>query len=171
MRMALPDLEVIARLYLKYLEEAESGCSVASARYDWMVLELLDQLTRHRSGGEMFKYWQDPSVREKEFILERVGSEAAPYIAPYNPNARTPAQGIDSPTAAAVGAFRCSGEAHLWMYDRHSARKLLAQAGFKNIRVVDAGSSQIPNWKRFNLDTLPDGTVRKPDSFFVEATA
>jgi hypothetical protein len=77
--------------------------------------------------------------------------------------------GAEGARALEIGRFRLSGEVHHWMYDRYSLAKLLIEAGFFNPIVQSATSSQIPDWKTFCLDTLPDGTVLKPDLFFMEA--
>ena len=69
----------------------------------------------------------------------------------------------------AVGKFRFSGEAHQWMYDRFSLARLLRRTGFKKIRIYGAHESSIPKWNSYNLDTNPNGTVYKPDSFYMEA--
>lgn len=72
--------------------------------------------------------------------------------------------------ALEIGRFRLSGEVHQWMYDRFSLARLLQNAGFVDPVPVDAKTSRIPDWTSFHLDTLPDGTVIKPDLFFMEAT-
>jgi hypothetical protein len=56
------------------------------------------------------------------------------------------------------------------MYDRYSLAQLLKEVGFHSPRVCAAAESAIPNFARFQLDTEPDGSVRKPDSLFMEAT-
>ena len=71
--------------------------------------------------------------------------------------------------ALAIGRFRLAGEVHQWMYDRHSLGRLLSDAGFANIRIHSAATSDIPGWQDFHLDILPDGQVTKPDLFFMEA--
>ena len=43
-------------------------------------------------------------------------------------------------------------------------------AGFHGPALRSPVDSAIPDWTKFNLDTLPDGGVVKPDSFFMEAT-
>jgi hypothetical protein len=55
------------------------------------------------------------------------------------------------------------------MYDRYSLARLILAAGFEKPIKQNAISSRIPEWSSFNLDTLPDGTVIKPDSLFMEA--
>ena len=71
--------------------------------------------------------------------------------------------------AVKIGHFRLSGEVHLWMYDSYSLGKLIQGAGFINPVERTAFDSSIPEWGLFHLDALPDGKVRKPDSFYMEA--
>jgi predicted SAM-dependent methyltransferase len=72
--------------------------------------------------------------------------------------------------ALAIGRFRLSGEVHQWMYDRYSLTKLLLNTGFDKPILCNAMTSAIPNWLTYNLDTMPESIVLKPDLFFVEAT-
>jgi hypothetical protein len=71
--------------------------------------------------------------------------------------------------ALQFGRFRLGGEIHLWMYDRFSLSRLLMQSGFENPVQRTPFESAIEEWKRYNLDTEPDGTVYKPDSLYMEA--
>jgi hypothetical protein len=68
-----------------------------------------------------------------------------------------------------ISQFRLSGEVHQWMYDRYSLGVLLRDAGFQNIQVCRADESDIPNFGSYLLDIEADGSVRKPDSLFMEA--
>ena len=70
--------------------------------------------------------------------------------------------------ALRLGRFRMSGEVHLWMYDRYSLTRLLEQHGFEDARVLAAGESAIPDWRRFQLDVDPNGVPLKPDLIYVE---
>jgi predicted SAM-dependent methyltransferase len=78
--------------------------------------------------------------------------------------------GVDWPRALDIGRFRLAGEVHQWMYDRFSLARLMLAAGFREPTLRLPEDSAIPDWTKFNLDTLPDGSVVKPDSFFMEAT-
>jgi len=71
--------------------------------------------------------------------------------------------------ALQIGSFRLAGEVHQWMYDRFSLARLMQSVGFHHPTQRNATESQIPGWTGFNLDTLADGTVVKPDSLFMEA--
>lgn len=77
--------------------------------------------------------------------------------------------GEDADHVVAVGRFRLSGEVHQWMYDRYSLSRIMLETGFCEPLPQQAAESRVPNWSSFNLDTLPDGSVRKPDSLFMEA--
>jgi hypothetical protein len=56
----------------------------------------------------------------------------------------------------------------MWMYDRFSLSKLLAEVGFVNAEKVDAYSSAIPDWPAYELD-VKGGAVFDPTSLFMEA--
>jgi hypothetical protein len=68
------------------------------------------------------------------------------------------------------GDARRDGEAHRWMYDRHSLGSLLEGVGFRDPIQQQADTSLVEGWSTFNLDTEPDGRVTKPESLFMEAT-
>ena len=197
LRVAVPDLEQICRLYLENLERACHNDQAAPARYDWMLLEMLDQTVRERSGGGMLEYLRQNPLPGEDFILERIGNEgrgllhwirsqpaAAPAIslAPAEEKPRTlwerlkelmhPAckQQMDASTAAeiAIGQFRLGGEVHQWMYDRFSLARLMAATGFVSPQLMTPKTSRIPGWLDFHLEVGPDGDVHKPDSFVME---
>jgi len=75
-RVVVPDLEKLARWYLQQLELAAGNPDVSglAANHKWTVLLLLDQATRHRSGGEMIKFLGGELINEK-FVLETCGVE------------------------------------------------------------------------------------------------
>ena len=168
LRIVVPDLETITRLYLENLAAAWAGDSTATPQHEWMTLELLDQLTREESGGEMLRHWKRDPMPAEEFVISRMGGEVLGILDKLrNPNARPPAPAPATPEE--VGRFRASGEVHKWMYDRVSLRSLLTSLGFVDFRICGAGDSAIADWASFALDVMPDGQVRKPDSLFVEA--
>ena len=75
-RVVVPDLENIVRAYIKSLGEVERGIDGAVSHYEWMKIELLDQLVREKSGGEMLTYLSAETLPAKEFIINRLGVEA-----------------------------------------------------------------------------------------------
>lgn len=169
LRVVVPDLETIARLYLRNLDDAASGDIQAEERHEWMTIELVDQLARHRSGGQMLDYWKKDPMPAEDFVYERMGGEARNVTTAL----RTSEQGIQAAqvrhSAADVGHFRIGGEVHQWMYDRVSLAKMLNTAGFVEIRSCKASESSIQGWPNYHLDTDELGQTRKPDSLFIEA--
>jgi len=169
LRVVVPDLETICRLYLRTLEGALAGEDGAADRYEWMVVELLDQLVREESGGEMLRFWMRRPVPAEDFVVERVGAIARDFIDRQRRRPPAPAAKPDPPKPETIGAFRLSGEVHKWMYDRYSLARLLSAAGFVSPQLHQATTSAIPGFRDFGLDTEPDGRTRKPDSLFMEA--
>lgn len=171
LRLVVPDLESGARRYLDQLERAEAGDETAAERYEWCVIELLDQLTRVRSGGEMVAYWSREPMPAFDFVRQRAGAELDGFLREFTAVGRVHAAAAkahlpEDPDEYA--RFRQSGELHLWMYDRRSLRLAMEAAGCIQVRRVDAATSGIPDFARFHLDVLPDGSERKPDSIYFE---
>lgn len=188
-RVAVPDLEQIARLYLDSLEKSLSGDPVWQKRLEWMLLEMYDQAVRDSPGGEMLAYLKRDPIPEREFVEGRIGGEFRRMTGVRaDRRKQTPAQltsrlaNVFSRKAARLflgrrgiqahdlGAFRLSGEVHRWMYDRYSLAHALEMAGFQSPEKKEAAESSIPGWASFNLDTEADGSIYKPDSLYMEAT-
>ena len=189
-RIAIPDLEQIARNYLEQMELALKGDKAAESNYDWMVLEMYDQTVRNAEGGNMLKYLGS-DIPNEAFIYKRIGEEGKMFREMLLSQKNQPAHkakkkltrffkpkylknkikdlvlGSDK-SYTEIGKFRKGGEIHQWMYDRYSLGRLLKSAGFKNPEVKSAFESNIPDWNSFGLD-LHDNKVRKPDSLFMEA--
>jgi len=79
-RLAVPDLEGITREYLRVLGQAESGDQAAVEQYRWIMLELLDQLVRDSSGGEMEQYLRTHARVTADYVMARIGPEAMNYM-------------------------------------------------------------------------------------------
>jgi predicted SAM-dependent methyltransferase len=169
LRVVVPDLEGIARLYLENLDAAVSGDAAARDRYEWIILEMLDQLVRDRGGGAMLEHWRKEPMPAEAFVIARMGQEARSAIEKARRKKKSGTQTDETPSAREEVEFRRKGEVHKWMYDRYSLGKLLAESGFVSAHVRRADESAIPRFAGFGLDTLPDGAVRKPDSLFMEA--
>ncbi len=166
LRVVVPDLENIARTYLNCLDAARRGEEGATQKHQWMLVELLDQLTRTQSGGEMLNYWKQKPVPQEAFVLERVGKEgelgmaSVRHLLPSSPKTALPP--LDT-------TFYLQGELHKWMYDPISLQQALTQQGFINARTCAHNESLLPQITQYGLDTTAEGHVRKPDSFFMEA--
>jgi predicted SAM-dependent methyltransferase len=187
-RVAVPDLEQIARLYLKALDRSLAGERTWQDRYEWMLLEMYDQTVREFSGGEMLAYLSRDPIPEQDFVASRMGGELRRLkaVPPKAARGKRRRRGVGLRSLAAqkvarlalggkgvlayeAGAFRRSGEVHRWMYDRYSLGQSLEKAGFRSPRSLGAAESAIRGWTSFNLDTEPDGSIYKPDSLYMEA--
>lgn len=196
LRVAVPNLEEIARLYVRALDESIRGDPQWQERYEWILLELLDQVARHRSGGLMLEYLLRDPPPALDFVLERIGAEAKPILAWARQNrARSPKPSWKARVrrffdsfrpgklreswlrivlgneykSLQLGRFRRGGEVHVWMYDRYSLPRLLSGMGFEGAQAMGPMESHCAGWAGFHLDSEPDGTTYKPDSLFVEA--
>lgn len=196
-RLVVPDLEGIVKAYLSCLETIERKDReepLALVNYHWLMLELLDQITRNFPGGAMAKFLRDPQLPNRDFIRDRIGQEAESYGTESTTHCSLQAKlkqkswgwfiqkgryflaegmvriiaGKSAQKAFQEGVFRQSGEIHQWMYDRVSLAALLRERGFQDIRVCQADESQILGFNDYQLDVI-NGQVRKPDSLFMEA--
>lgn len=80
LRVVVPDLEQICRLYLEKLKGALEGTPGAACDYEWMLLELMDQAVRTSSGGQMRAYLDRDPIPNQEFIEARIGAEGRNLI-------------------------------------------------------------------------------------------
>lgn len=187
-RILVPDLEQISRLYLEKLSTAKEF----EADYDWIMLELYDQCIRDKSGGLMERYLNNAYSGLSPFTASRIGA----YVLQYSDKAMGKSAivsfgwrdivrllnklrqqiagwavytiaGGRARDAFMNGLFRNSGEIHCWMYDRFSLGRLMASSGFADIQVVSPFESSIPDFARYELDVV-HGIVRKPDSLVME---
>lgn len=180
LRLSFPDLEEIARAYLAALDAALRDPSDANlVRHEWRSAELFDPLVRTRSGGRMRELILDRRF-ELDDLRERFGDVFEIF-------AGTPAIDRPPPTALRqwLGAIRSprrllrmlagprrfardlrarrtvdpreTFESHEWMWDSESARKLLEDAGFGEVRAASWDASAIAGWERFDLDRSRSG--------------
>jgi hypothetical protein len=161
-RIVIPDLQRTIEEYVVCLNGALDGDHLLQQRYEWVIHELIDQLVRHSPGGDMLSFVSSLDKDLREYVANRVGDWAL----------RVPA-GIPAPSkpsdSIAIGDFRLSGEAHLWMYDRYSISLLLRKTGFEDIRFFDSFNSQLDGFNDFHLDSSDGVRPRKPDSLYIEA--
>jgi hypothetical protein len=80
LRVAVPDLERIARLYLSLLDGPNLDSRGPLSNYEWILIELYDQAVRNHTGGEWAKYLSNPRLDNEEFVIARCGSEARNVI-------------------------------------------------------------------------------------------
>lgn len=185
-RIAVPDLEGICRLYLKYLEAAMTqGAGLEWRRYRWILLELLDQMVREESGGELRRVLNrgefDECLARERFGDAFFGAQRLPVTLT---GTRTDVR--EEPLPESLGDKlrrklakwrlklrgndpRATGEVHRWMYDRLSLPRLMEECGLEDCAVKAFDESAIPHWDKYNLDISRHGPFpRKPDSLYVE---
>ncbi len=187
-RIAVPDLERMAALYLDAVRDVRAGLPGARERHEWLLLEMFDQAARHRSGGDIAEFLEKGGEQVRRFAVERWGAEARDLLASASPR-RARSRKLVSAAARLIhparwpplllralggerwrlGEFRSSGEVHLCMYDSALLAARLLDAGFDRSRTVSATESSIPGWPRFELDADAAGRPHKPDSFYMEA--
>ncbi|TWU08228.1 class I SAM-dependent methyltransferase [Stieleria varia] len=202
LRIVVPDLEGIARTYLQTLDAAAShdvtdtqstAAELDRANHHWMTLEMLDQLSRQRGGGEMGKVLASEKPINRDFLLRRMGHQVTGNSnrndgggkprKTIGQRLRQVLNGLRKQTALAAvtliegqmgraayreGRFRQSGEIHRWMYDRVSLAALLDELGFDEPTVCAAHESRIESFDHYQLDRDGD-QQRKPDSMYMEA--
>lgn len=74
-RCVVPDLELLAQVYLRELSEARRDMSKAPANYEWSVLAILDQSWRNIAGGGMVDFLKHHGIDDLRFVFEREGGE------------------------------------------------------------------------------------------------
>jgi SAM-dependent methyltransferase len=198
-RIAVPDLEGIVRVYLEALEKASQSLPGWKENYDWMVLELYDQAVREQPGGACAEYYRQEPIPNWDFIHKRLGAEAEAALGMVRSQSAANPRDVnqlsskwayvmrnfgsvlrnkiaravlsrEDQVSLQVGRFRRHGEIHQWMYDAYSLARLLRDTGFLNPIRQTATESKIPNWASYSLDNEPDGRAYKPDSLYMEAS-
>ena len=169
-RLSVPDLEEIVRTYLEVVEEHTAAPSAETLqRHREIVLELVDQMVRLRTGGllaeEIAGGWFD-----RTRLKRRYGDCLDDFSAGNRPTRRAKsARGLPS-FGRRLGWRdpRRSREANRWMHDRLSLRLLLADRGFDDISVQTHARSAIPGWHDWRFDTSENGAYAFEPSLYVE---
>ena len=200
-RVSTPDLEGIVRAYLERLEEcAEQPTKKTIVRYEWSVLELLDQMVRDRSGGLMREMVKQGHY-DTDYSRERYGDVFDEFYRPPCPGCgeagrKTLLERVSSKSPAdllrAIGGRlrgtifgwlpngkshpidedpRKTRESNLWTYDQLSLRVLLEGQHFKKFSVKSYAESDIVGWERYDLDRSNHGDHSIEPSIYVEASA
>ena len=191
LRTVVPDLEATCREYLRVLDS--SAPASISKQYSWIILELLDQLTRSTPSGELDSYFRfleesgDAELRDyvRSRCVSASNSSAVPKTFLANVYSLSPqkiynklfyiylrivSHAFPRQIRSQVMVLTGLGERHRWMYDRIGLSLLLQKHGFHNITIHRADTSSIPNFNDDGLDLEKDGTPRKRVSLYIEAT-
>ena len=190
LRTVIPDLENTCREYIRILDTYEISAE-SRQRYEWIVLELLDQLIRTQASGKMYVYIRQLMAHNDQQLLSYVQSRTGMDSSPSPAVERTSRwQGITwnriktKLTYSYIAAVKRLlpagmratiiddtriGEKHKWMYDHVGLKLLLEECGFGSVAFHTAATSEITDFNSHCLDVEPDGTAYKPVSLFCEA--
>lgn len=175
LRIVVPDLENICREYIKILDSEPY-----SFKREWIVAELLDQMVRNRSGGEMQNIYNrllssDDSCY-KQYVYERVGEKIEKAEHHIHKREITfdkiknkilkiylsmISKFIPKDIRELVFVQTSIGEKHLWMYDQYQLTDILKTVGFSEIKFKTYNDSEIPNFNLYLLDINEDGSPYK----------
>lgn len=186
-RIVVPDLENICKEYIKILELVNKNEEYENL-YNWITIELLDQLVRVNSGGKMAemlsKVASSGDKKLAEYILIRTGddvlkkSEVRKKKITLNKlknkflyfYLKMIMLLISKNLRDLVFVNTSIGERHQWMYDRFSLSGKLSNLGFLDIEVKSHNTSNIPNFNDYLLDIKEDGSPYKGvSSLYIEA--
>ncbi len=194
-RTVVPDLESAIREYVRVVQH-QDGSLFAEKQHEWIMLELLDQLVRAENQGEITKFKRQVLDSGDQalinYIDSRTGDMAAVDVSPAHASSRwTKFLGaspgklrqkmvmtwvsfikslIPRHIAGSILDNTTLGEKHRWMYDIAGLKRSLARSGFRDMKLLDASTSQIPNFGSYGLDLNPDGKPHKLMSLYVEAS-
>jgi predicted SAM-dependent methyltransferase len=190
LRIVVPDLEASCREYLRLLDS--STTSHMPKEYNWIILEVLDQLTRSTPSGEMRPYFQalresgDTDLRSYVQSRTELVPTKADVPSTFLDKLRTlspqriynklfylylhlVSRALPEHIRSQVMVLTPLGERHRWMYDRVGLALLLEKQGFHQVRVHQSNTSSIPDFNDDCLDIEPDGTPYKRVSLYMEA--
>jgi SAM-dependent methyltransferase len=190
-RVVVPDLEASCREYFRILALDDSDpCKVPL--YNWVKIELLDQLVRSSGSGAMgpladsiMKSGDETMIAYLHSRTESCGWSPAPVSGTMSRIRRITPKKIAIrmtyyylafikgliPKALRQMVFdeTSIGEKHRWMYDRYGMNLLMQTHGFANIRFPAFNESAIAGFHADCLDSNPDGTPYKNVSLYCEA--
>ena len=193
-RIVVPDLEETSREYLRILDLPDSDADKLQL-YEWIKIELLDQLVRSVPGGAMMRFirsvraggdswmidyirsrtesagWaQTSEARPKSFVqkLKRITREklSTKMVYWYLASVKKLIPGHLRPMVVNDATI---GERHRWMYDRYGIKLLMQQTGFVDISFRSFNDSIIPGFVEDHLDSNTDGSPYKNVSIYCEA--
>ena len=188
LRIVTPDMENMAKHYLSNLEMISTNNIFSDSddtKYQWIRLEFIDQLVRHKPGGAMSPFLLEKGNSVKPYLITRLGVSGKNLVPDMNRTRkhkhvfllraylflvsfRSLAFSL-LPKFVRVGLYRTSGEPHLYLYDKYSLALSLREVGFNTIFHQSWCKSLINDWDKTALDSSPDGTPDCPTSLFMEA--
>lgn len=195
LRIVVPDLESTLREFVRLLD-CHDGSALAEKKHEWITLELLDQLVRMENQGIVTAFKKQVLDSADEDLIAYVQSRAGDVFAAGADVAaessfrsklakaslgklrqkaimtwvRIVTSLIPKSIAASIVDKTTLGEKHRWMYDSIGLERSVRRCGFRDIKFLEAATSQIPDFNNFELDIDQDGKAYKILSLYLEAT-
>lgn len=159
-------------------------------KYDWVIIELFDQMIRTKMGGEMLTFINETKNSNNEDLKQFLKNRCGENIFDDHTSTKIPLKdkiSIDKIQNKMLNIYlKCVryliphhlrdeifintsiGERHKYMYDRYSLPNLLYKIPFKDIEILDYKNSNIPHFNDYCLDINKDGTPYKGSSLYIE---
>jgi predicted SAM-dependent methyltransferase len=185
-RIVVPDLQFSVKEYMhSYNNLKLEKNSFNHNRYDWSVIELIDQMTRTYSGGEVMHFLKQPVIHIENELEKRWGIGCLNYrnhLLSSRNEEKTHSfkEKVKLYIFKLLGYsefdynylnFHKIGELHKWMYDDLSITTLLKETGFSSVKIISNPlESRISNWEKYSFLDCENNLLRKPDSLIIEAS-
>lgn len=192
-RIVVPDLENVCREYLYLLDNIDSHDN--SKKYEWLIIELLDQFIRNDHGGMMKQYCKATLESKDELMINYIHERTGETLV-VKQNTKKKKKILEKIDQINIAKFKrklvdlyidfvkqllpayyrkymidntVMGEKHKWMYDKHSLHLLLEEIGFSDIKFLDFKTSSIPNFSNDYLDINLEHKPYRQSSIYCEA--
>lgn len=193
-RIVVPDLENVCREYLYLLDHIDSDNN--DQKYEWLIIELLDQFIRNNHGGMMKQYCKSTLESKDEFMINYIHERTGETLVVSQNNNNNKKKLLETLEKISIAKFQrklvdlyisfvkrllpayyreymidntVPGEKHKWMYDKYSLQLLLKEIGFSDIKFLDFKTSYIPNFTQDYLDINLDQKPYRQSSIYCEA--
>lgn len=195
-RVVVPDIELTIDEYQRVRKLPNTDVTKAG-KYQWIMIELLDQLVRTERHGEWGKMLTDLELVSSgavasdvaNYVRHRLQIREGTRAAAPRPRMLEKLKGIRQkiasrsiywwlqavrllvPRSVRSSVFNNTsiGEKHLWMYDEYGMSLMLHEAGFVQISRKEHNESEIVGFVNDLLDTNSDGSPYKALSLYMEA--
>jgi predicted SAM-dependent methyltransferase len=193
-RIVVPDLEATVQEYQRVLDLPETDLDKPKL-YQWIKIELLDQLVRSSPGGAMRQFIRRVVAEDDTHMLTYIRSrtESAGWYSTQETSCQSFFQKLllvsrEKLSTRLVYCYLASikqliprhlrdmvisgstvGERHRWMYDRYGLMLLMREEGFADISFPLFDESIIPGFAEDLLDSNIDGSPYKNISIYCEA--
>ena len=190
LRVAVPDLEGACAEYMRIIQLPDTA--EKKRLYAWVIVELLDQMVRHKPGGDMGPLMDEVFTGKDEQFKAYVRSRTVNCdvqstvscgfaaklrrLTPEKVSTKLTYLYLKAVSVLVPRSLRDMvfvqtnvGERHRWMYDEYGLRVVLEELGFRSIHRVSYDQSAIPDFNSYHLDCNPDGQAYRSNTLYMEA--